>query len=484
MKRNPINSNMAQANGFNDLSFVLDCVDQSLVVVGANGKIRCVNSFCCRTFGSSAEELADAPVTILFAPGNVLPDAETVRRDHGGVWRGDIVRTDRQGRQFRAHLVATAAQSCRETLDMVFAIHDLPRDETATSTVAGVRNADELAKLTADTAHDLNNLLTPILAYSQIMAGALEGHRLQGPLREIQKCAQQAADLSRRMLTFSRTKVADPTELDLTSMIRDMESLLERAIGSVGLVTRLSPDVSSASADQHQVQQAVLDVVLAVREGMGDQGVLLLKTGNVRLDGARRQGKPDLEAGSYVVVSAVDVAASWEQPRDATEFQHLVPEDSGIRVVGGPGSGLSLYFPAVEAPGKLSMAPEGAGHETVLPVDDEPSAREVTSRLLRDNGYVVIEAATGLEAIELVNQRGDDNPIDLLLADVVMPVMDGVELAARVNRIHPKTKVLFTSGYPRETLERYGVDDGAALFLPKPITTAALASRVIETLSR
>jgi PAS domain S-box-containing protein len=369
---------------------------------------------------------------------------------------------------------------------------------------------EAVGRLAGGVAHDFNNLLTAIMGYCQLsrrrLPAAEPGHQ---DLDEILKAAQRAAALTRQLLAFSRRQVLEPKVLDLNTLIMDLEKMLRRLIGEdIDLVTAPGADLASVKADPGQIEQAILNLVVNARDAMPDGGKLTIETAAVELDEEYARTRVDLHPGRYVLLAVSDTGCGMTPEVKARMFEPffttkapgqgtglglstvhgIVKQSDGhLEVYSEPGHGttLKIYLPRVEADAEPVMIPRTAeghldGAETVLVVEDEEPIRRVIGLSLALHGYRVLEATDGSEAIAIC-ERGDP-PIDLLLTDMVMPLMSGPELAQRVARVRPDLRVLFVSGYTDRALIHQGLRQPGTAFLQKPFTPETLARTVRKVL--
>jgi two-component system, cell cycle sensor histidine kinase and response regulator CckA len=367
---------------------------------------------------------------------------------------------------------------------------------------------EAFGQLAGGIAHDVNNMLAVISGYSSLLQDRLT---LEDPLRryvqEIGKAGERTAALTRQLLAFSRKQVLTPRALDLNQVVLDMDAMLRPLIGAdIELVTLPYPARASVLADPSQLEQVILNLAVNARDAMPRGGTLTLETQHVELDAAAAR-HVDTPAGSYVLLTVSDTGCGMDAETRARLFdpfftkgkEHgtglglatvygIVRQSGGqIAVESSPGQGacFRIYLPRVEAEGEgvpVGEVPGGpnAGWETVLVVEDEPLVRELIREVLTGQGYTVLEASHGAQAVEVCEQH--PGPIHLVITDVVLPRMSGRELTERITAQRPEAKVLFMSGYADDAVLRHGILAGEAAFLPKPFTPATLAEKVRERL--
>ncbi len=367
---------------------------------------------------------------------------------------------------------------------------------------------EAIGRLAGGIAHDFNNLLTAITGYSELIISELEpDSSLSRDAEEIKNAAEQAAAMTQQLLAFSRRQVLQPALLNPNEVIEHMEKLLRRLIGEhIELVTELSEDVDSIRSDRSQIEQVMMNLVVNARDAMPDGGRIMIETGNVEVDTGRAAAL-GLEPGRYVMASVADSGSGMDdetmthifEPFFTTKGQgegtglglatvHGIVEQSNgaIQVTSnvGEGSEFRVYLPVavggVAADRQPMPSGETHGTETLLLVEDEETVRQLVARVLRELGYDVHEKSSGEEALSFSTSFA--KPIDLLLTDVVMPGMNGRELAELLTVSRPSTKVLFMSGYTEEAIVHHGVPVGEATFIGKPFTPQELARKVRSVL--
>jgi signal transduction histidine kinase/CheY-like chemotaxis protein len=366
------------------------------------------------------------------------------------------------------------------------------------------QKSDAAARLASGVAHDFNNVLTAIRGYSDLLLGELEPSDPRArDLEEIRHAADRGAMLTRQLLAFGQRQPVQPEAVDLNEVVRSLESLLQRLVGAdVQLETVLAPAIGRIRADAGQIEQVVMNLVLNARDAMQQGGTLTIETSERQMSapGRGRGSRP----GWYVVLAVTDSGTGMDEETRTRVFEpffstkqaaqgsglglaivHGIVKDSGgmIRLSSEPGAGTSvrLFFPRLDdaAAAVLGAEPaDGRGMETILLVEDEEPVRAVVRKTLSANGYTVLEARHGRDAL-LASDR-HRGPIHLLLSDVVMPEMGGRELAERLTAQRQDLRVLFMSGYTSDEVLRKGIE--GAGFMQKPFTSADLLRAVRERL--
>ena len=373
-----------------------------------------------------------------------------------------------------------------------------------------VQKMEAVGQLAGGVAHDFNNLLTIINGYSELV---LQDLPVDDPswemVSEIRKAGNRSAELTRQLLAFSRQQVLAPRILDLNAVAADMDKMLRRLIGEdIQLVTKLDPELGITRADPGQIDQVLMNLAVNARDAMPQGGRLTIETQNVTLDKSYTQTHVDARPGDHVLLSVSDTGSGIPpevlvkifEPFFTTKgvgqgtglglatVYGIVKQSGGHLAVYsevGHGTTFKVYLPRVEqAPdatqGHSWMRTPPRGTETVLIVEDEDGVRALTSYILSTNGYTVLEACEGEEAVSIASSFG--KPIHLLITDVVMPGSGGRIVAEQVRERYPAVKVLFVSGYTDDAVIRHGVLQAGVHFMQKPFSPAALANKVREIL--
>ncbi|MFC1678941.1 PAS domain S-box protein [Elusimicrobiota bacterium] len=365
-------------------------------------------------------------------------------------------------------------------------------------------------QLAGGIAHDFNNLLTSILACTGfVREGIPEGDPKLDDLDEIKKAGERAAALTRQLLAFSRKQVLNPKVLDLNIVIEELQKLLRRTISEqIEIALRLAPTVRSVKADESQLGQVLLNLAVNASAAMPGGGRLLIGTADVQFPEPVTHNKFTIPAGTYVMCSVSDTgdgiaSDTLDKIFDPFFTTKEVGEGTGLglsTVYGiikqsggfvtvyseeGHGATFRIYLPATQEPQTDSTEAQGSldslrGSETILLAEDDSAVRNVSLRILRNCGYKLLEASTGEEALRM--SQDYKKPIHLLLTDVVMPGMDGAELARHIKSARPDTKIIFTSGYPGEVIFDRGNFISGRNFISKPFSPSALAALVRKSL--
>jgi PAS domain S-box-containing protein len=379
------------------------------------------------------------------------------------------------------------------------------QDITVSKRLEGqMRQAQKLegiGQLAGGVAHDFNNLITVITGYAQMALDELPAdHPLRDSIEEIRQAGLRATSLTRQLLTFSRRQASEPRPVVMNDLVRDFERMLNRLVGEdIDLILSLDPEAGVLRADPGQIEQVIMNLVINARDAMPGGGRIFLETATFFADEEYVQLRSGLAVGPYVMLSVSDTGTGMTEEVKAHIFEPffttkeagkgtglglstvygIVTQSGGtISVYSEPGHGstFKMLFPAVQAEARtvaqqLTPTPK-RGYETILLTEDEAGVRKYVKRILERAGYQLLEAANGHEAMDVARQhRG---PIHLLITDIVMPEMGGVDLVPQFSSIRPEVPVLCMSGYS-DRLWRCGEMSG---YLQKPFTPKALLVEV------
>jgi len=367
---------------------------------------------------------------------------------------------------------------------------------------------EAVGRLAGGVAHDFNNVLGIILGYCDlILQPSVAADAAIEYVERIRRAADRAAALTRRILAFSRQRVVHPRSIDLNALINDLSLMLRRLIGEdIELILRLEHGLEGMKADPSQIEQLIMNLTVNSRDAMPEGGKLIIQTANVQVDGDYSRLFPDLKPGSYVMLQVSD--SGWGIDPEILPrifepfFTTKVPGKGtglGLAIVygvvkqsdgniwvysdAGRGTTIKIFFPCIDTPVKrIRPVPvrqwKVTGSETILLVEDDEALREVTRKVLETGGYHVIEAHDSFRAIEIAEKH--KGKIDILLTDLVLPGMSGVQLARVLAAQDSGLRILYTSGYAGELVPEGLSEDSP--FLEKPFSQLALLREVREVL--
>lgn len=484
---------------------------EAMFISNSQGDLLDVNPAAVRLFGyASAEEMLQV---------NLARDIYQRPEDRDRVMealleRGYIVDMETQlrtrgGQQLTVLITASAVWGEKgEPVMLRGIVRDVTRQRQLERQFYRAQKMEAVGRLAGGVAHEFNNLLTAIIGYSDLVAQSTSpGGPIYDHSQEIMSAARRGGELTRRLLALSRSQIERPQVLSLNRLISEMDALLRRLVGDgIDLVTDLDPGLGSVRADRGQLEQVVLNLTINARDAMPGGGTLTLKTHDLDV-GESDQGTVGVPRGRYVVLVVEDTGIGIdEEIRDLVFEPFFTTKEretgSGLglatvyatvqrgggyietRSAADGGAAFEIYLPRVEGvPVDAETSKSGAfmtTNETILLVEDETAVRTALTQFLRRQGYHVLIAANGEEALSVAEEY--DGEIDLLLSDVVMPRMNGIELAHRLTAERKTLRVLLISGY---TDKEYFSDELLShplAFLQKPFSTKTLERRLRQIL--
>ncbi len=374
--------------------------------------------------------------------------------------------------------------------------------EEVTEQLQVAQRLESIGQLAGGIAHDFNNLLSVILNYAGFAIRALpEGDQSREDVEQIYAAAERAAALTQQLLLFSRRGAAQPEVIDLNTVVTDMERLLRRSIGEqIRLVVSLAGNLHSVFADPHKLEQVLLNLAVNARDAMPGGGTLEIESANVLLDTDAAKAHPRIGPGDYVALTITDEGVGMAKEVAARAFEpffsgeergpglglataHGIVTQAGgsitIRTEPGKGTAVTILLPATQkqvSPGPSVETLKARGGETVLVVEDDRAVLELTKRILSHAGYKVIDATSPEAALEACETASEH--VDLLLSDMVMPQISGIDLARRIRELQPNVRIAFMTGYSRDFLERHANLGDAVALVEKPFTTERLLKAV------
>jgi two-component system cell cycle sensor histidine kinase/response regulator CckA len=493
---------------------LLNAVQQAVVATDPDGVVIFWNKFAELLYGWSAEEAVGQDIQEL-TPSPFLREhgPEILERGAaGGSWTGEFLVQGKSGKAFPALLTTSPVLDERGTvLGFVTVSIDLTERRNLEEQFRQSQKMDAVGRLAGGIAHDFNNLLTVIRLNTELI---MEGFDPTDPrsedVKQIRSAAERASGLTRQLLAFSRKQILQPRVLDLNTVVGNVEPMLRRLIGED---ITISSDCSARGyvvADPGQLDQVLVNLVVNARDAMPQGGRITIETRNVELDENYTSEHAPVVAGRYVMLSVGDNGVGMSRDTREHAFDPffttkeagkgtglglatvygIVKQSGGyVWIYSEPslGTTLKLYFPEVSASAAFSTSePRAAskdtkrGSETILLVEDEAAVRGLTSRILEKQGYRVIAAQHGREAMEIASK--ESGRIDLVLTDVVMPGMNGRGLVERLTGIRPRIKSLYMSGYTDDDIIRRGFIEPSRSFLQKPFTSDNLLQTVRKVL--
>jgi nitrogen-specific signal transduction histidine kinase/CheY-like chemotaxis protein len=389
-------------------------------------------------------------------------------------------------------------------------IDDMTDKKRVESRLVQSRVMEAVVRLAGGVAHDFNNLLTAINGYSDLLIQQMaKDHPMRREAEEIRKAGEQAATLTRQLLAFSRRQNLQPKVLDLSSLVSRIEGMLHRLVGGdVALRTSFGENLWRVKADPVQIEQVLVNLAANSRDAMPGGGELVIGTGNVEYSETIYLGTGEMPPGAYVLLSVSDTGCGMDEATQSRIFEPFfttkeqgkgtgmglamvygIVKQSGGYILAdskeGKGTTFRIYFPrtveeAWPVTPETSSTASLAGKETVLLVEDQDEVRHLVEEILRKQGYTVLTASNGDDALRL--GKSQKKPIHLLLTDMVMPGMNGKELAERMQKMRPGMKVILMSGYAEDGLIQWGTIIQGMEFLKKPFRVETLIQTVRKIL--
>ncbi len=492
----------------------LDSAANAVVLTDRDGTIEWVNPAFTRLTGYAFAEVYGEVWSALKAGSHEPAVYDELWRTvlSGKVWQGELVSCRKDETEYTARMtIAPVADEQGQVAHFIAIKEDITEQKTLQKQFLQAQKVEAVGRLAGGVAHDFNNILTAINGYTELLLRKLPPEDPRFRLAEqIRKSAERASGLTRQLLAFSRKQALQPRILNLSNVVTDIEKMLRRLIGEdIELHTIRGAAVGNVRADPAQIEQVIMNLAVNARDAMTNGGKLIIEVARATLheDYTRQHG--DMEPGEYVILSVTDTGSGMTEDVKAHIFEPFYttkPQGKGtglglatcygiVKQSGGhidvftePGKGTTfkIYLPRVDAdadqqPERPKVLEWATGKETILVAEDEPDVRHLTVGILRDLGYRVMEAGNGKEGIRVAEQNATDK-IDLLFTDIVMPQLDGKQLADWFGTARPDTKVLFTSGYTADAMIQHGISEDRIAFLEKPFTPEVLARRVREVL--
>jgi PAS domain S-box-containing protein len=493
---------------------LVENVNDAIIVVGLDGRLTFANRRFREWFGLEEAEIRDLVAERYVAPewrsevrernerwlrGELVPDHfeyEGLRPDGTRIWiEAQVAKVEENGR-----IVGTQA-----------ALRDITGRKRIEAQYLQAQKMESVGRLAGGVAHDFNNLLQVIAGYGELLATRLgSDDKSRAYLEQIRKAVEHAAELTQKLLAFSRKQVVQPQRLNLNLVVSEARDMFGRLLGEdIELIARLSPAIGRVMADPGQMHQVLMNLVVNARDAMPNGGKIVIETKNVEVDENLVGQCPGLAPGSYVYLGIADTGTGMNDEVKRHLFEPfyttkgpdkgtglglsttygIVQQNAGwIGVASeiGQGATFHIYLPRIKAdlsepPGASPAVALLRGSETVLLVEDQEAVRRLTATILESYGYRVLQASNGPDAIALAERYPET--IHLLLSDIILPLMDGCALADHLRAVRPEIGVLYISGY---TEDRIGASRGPGrefACLPKPFTSEALAGKIREILA-
>jgi two-component system cell cycle sensor histidine kinase/response regulator CckA len=476
-----------------------------------DGRITYWSSGSARLYGWSVSEALGRVSHELLRTELPLPMEEIhAALEARGRWEGELTHVAKDGNRVHVASQWILRRGRGEELPSVIEVNtDVTAQRLMDERARQSERLEVVGQLAGGVAHEANNQMTVILGAASFLLGRTDlPEEARKDLEYVREAAERTAAITGQLLAFSRRQVVQPKVLDLDETVQGLEGVLRRALGERSTLVLQLRGGGRVKADPGQLAQVLLNLVLNSRDAMPLGGMVTVETRMTELTEAYTRRRPGevIRPGTYAVLSVSDTGYGMSPETVNRIFEpffttksigqgtglglasvHGIVKQSGgdvwVESEVGHGTTFQVYLPLAEEavqPGKPSLPPARATGQTILLVEDEPAVRHMTSRVLQEYGYGVMEASGGHQALGVIERS--EGSIDLLVTDVILPGMDGAELARRATELHPQLAVLFVSGYTDEEIVRRGLLDAGRPFLQKPFTPEALVSRITEVL--
>jgi len=496
-----------------ELDRLVTAIEQSadtIVITDTKGMIQYANpAFENITGYTIAEAIGQNPRVLQSGKHEIAFYKEMWEKlTEGNTWVGRFINKKKDGTLYTEEATITPVlDASGKIINYVAVKRDITEKLKLETQYRQAQKEESIGRLAGGIAHDLNNLLTPILGYSELLLGDFGvGDPRKDSIDEILQAGLRARDLVRQLLAFSRKQTLEYKSVKINAVVSGLEKLLRRIIREdINISFTLSPEIPDIMADIGQIEQVLMNLTVNASDAMPDGGELGIKTDHVYLDEEFVSSHAKISKGSYILLSITDTGCGIDletknhmfEPFYSTKGEQgtglglatvygIIKQHKGcIDVISEPeqGTEFKIYLPVsdknldVDQPEEIPL-PSLGGSETILLVEDEKSVRELAETLLKQLGYLVFSASNGREALLMVESFADK--IDLLLTDVVMPEMNGKELYEEISKKYSSIAALYMSGYTNDVINSHGVLDEDIIFIQKPFSIRELALKVRE----
>ena len=476
-----------------------------------------VNDKLCQILGCERSELLKMSWSKFIHPDDLAEEIGNYNRILAGECDGysmekRFIRKD--GQIVHATIAVKCARRTDGSVDYLLTlIQDITERKKLEAQLFQSQKMETVGKLAGGIAHEFTSIMTAIIGQSELLLNDLPpGNRWRKNATEIRNAAERAAILTRQLLAYGRKQILRPEVMNMNTVVAGMESTLHHLLGPGTDMRLVAADgLKMVKADAGQIEQVIMNMAINAADAMQNGGKLTLETVNLTLNQEYASHFPDSKPGEYVMLAITDTGAGMSERVKARVFEPffttkevgqgtglglatcygIVKQSGGHITVDselGRGTTFKIYLPQVEQQTNAPVQRLGSqglphGAETILLVEDDPALREMAAEMLKRQGYTVLTASNGIEALKLTQQSNIAN-IDLLFTDIAMPQMNGKDLSDRVRALYPRIRVLFTSGYTENAVVHRGVLDKGVSFLKKPFTPSELANKLREVLDQ
>jgi len=498
------------------LSVAVEQNPVNIVITDSEGKIEYVNHSFTETTGCTCKEVIGAYSLIKskeYPPELHKEIWDTIKP--GKVWKGEIYSRTKNGEPLWQYVSIGPIKNERgEITNFLIIKEDITGRKNLEEQFLHAQKMEAIGRFAGGIAHDFNNMMTAVIGFSDYLISHLkEGDATRSIIKQIKNAGTRAASLTKQLLTFSREQVIQIQFIDLNNVIKDIKQMLKQLLGEdIDLLTALNTRFAMVKADKSQIEQIIMNLAVNARDAMPDGGKLIIETSKIELDEDYCTQWIDIQPGKYLMLSVSDNGCGIDKETQ----QHIFEPFFTTKEIGdGTGLGLStvygivkqnngyihvyselekgttfkIYFPytieesKTDTEGTEEISKESLkGSETVLVAEDEELVRQIIANTLNDNGYKVIEASNGKEALTICGKY--EGKIHLLITDVIMPGIQGPSLAKKILSMCPEISVLFISGYTNGAAEKLELLEYENYFLEKPFTPNKLLSKIREILQK
>ena len=496
-----------------ELRALFDASPLAICGLTTDGYVRSWNQAAERLFGWTAGEVVGRPLPIV--PPGRQAESEGFRENvpsGNPATNLEVHRVRKDGEMITVSVSTAPVHDVSGQIGGIVVVYGDIRDrKELEAQLMQAQKLEAVGQLAGGVAHDFNNLLTVIQTASDLLLAEMKpGDRRREDVRDIEGAAARAAGLTRQLLAYSRQQVLEPRVVDLNGVVAEIEPMVRRLVQeNITVVTRLADDLQRVTADPHQLDRVILNLVVNARDAMPEGGTLLIETSNMLIDDGFQRTHPSARPGPHVMLGVTDTGCGMDGATRARIFEPffttkplgvgtglglatvygIVKQSGGHIWVSsevGRGSSFKIYFPVCEAgpeiapfpaaPPQGEAAAEDTREATILVVEDDAAVRNAVCRVLEKRGYEVLESWNGEQALAAL--AGAQGSVDLVISDIVMPRMSGLELRDRLKEIQPEVPVLLMSGYSQEVITRLGNQESLGPLIEKPFTMSGLLENV------